>query len=192
MAAGAQDISIGCLRSCNDPPMTARPLALRLPLLWLCACTTMAWAQDRPGPLDATQARVILDSNTPATVYWTPKEDCSAQAPQLARLHPEQGERLRGTAKDVAPGAPHWLHFRTRKPDGLATCDLAGSFTPMGGRNYIAMFRANVETNECMFNLMQQMADGSIEQVPGFQAFQVCEAGPEQGRAPIKSKPVMR
>jgi len=172
--------------------MTARPFAPRLSLLWLCALATTAWSQDRLSAPEATQARVILDSNTPATVYWTPKEDCSAQAHTLARLHPEQGERLRGTAKAVEPGASRWLHFRTRQPDGLATCDLAGSFTPQGGRNYIAMFRANGEANECMFNLMQQMADGSIEPVPGFQAYQVCEAAPKDGQAPLKSKPLMR
>lgn len=170
--------------------MPAHPLLFRLWPVLACGLLATAHAQDRPEAPRADQARLILDSNTPAAVYWTPQADCSAQAAQLARLHPEHGERLRGTAKDVTPGATRWLHFRTRKPEGLASCDLAGNFTPQGGRAYIAMFRANAEANECMLNLMQQLPDGSIEQVPGFQAYTACEAA--EGQGAVKSKPVMR
>ncbi|MEY4765295.1 MAG: hypothetical protein RI907_1968 [Pseudomonadota bacterium] len=161
------------------------------PLVFLaCGLSGTLHAQeslDAPAP---DQARLILDSNGPARVYWSAQPDCSEQSQPLVRLHPTEGERLRGSAKNVRPAPSAWLRFRTQRPDGLANCDLGGSLKVEGGRNYIAMFRADGEANECMLQVMQQMPDGSIELAPGFQAFQVCTAaGAAQG---LKSKPVPR
>jgi hypothetical protein len=138
-------------------------------LMALPACTSL-----HTPPTGGPIATLVLDSNQRVVVQAYANEACapSPAGTRIALLHPTEGERLRGTAKQVAAGAPMVVSVQTLPGDGVPVpaCQVTARFTPVAQASYILTFRHDPEANSCQVVVLRRGEYGSVEPEPSFQA----------------------